>query len=64
MKKLKVREILKLLKADGWYQLKARHTSGDHRQFKHKVTVNGKPSDDMRIDDQRSIFNQAGWEWE
>jgi predicted RNA binding protein YcfA (HicA-like mRNA interferase family) len=68
MKKLKVREILKLLKADGWYQLKARHTSGDHRQFKHptkpgKVTVNGKPNDDMRIDDQRSIFNQAGWEW-
>jgi len=68
MRKLKVREILKMLKEDGWYQLKARQTSGSHRQFKHptkkgRVTVNGKPSEEVGLNDQRSIFNQAGWEW-
>lgn len=68
MRKLKVREILKMLKEDGWYQLKARQTSGSHRQFKHptkkgRVTLNGKPSEEVGLNDQRSIFNQAGWEW-
>lgn len=68
MRTLKVREILKMLADDGWYQLKAKHTSGSHRQFKHptkkgRVTVNGKPSDDVHTNDQRSIFRQAGWEW-
>jgi predicted RNA binding protein YcfA (HicA-like mRNA interferase family) len=29
---MKVREILKLLKADGWYRVKGR---GGHKQFKH-----------------------------
>ncbi len=69
MKTLKVREVLKMLRKDGWFQLKARHTSGDHRQFKHptkpgKVTVNGKQNDDIRPNDLHSIFDQAGWEWE
>ena len=68
MKVLKVKEILKMLTDDGWYKLKSKATNGSHRHFKHptkpgKVTVNGKPSDDVHIDDQRSIFNQAGWEW-
>ena len=68
MRVLKVREILKMLAKDGWYLLKSKHTSGNHRQFKHpskpgKVTVNGKPGDDVHINDQRSIFIQAGWEW-
>ena len=67
MKKMKVREVLKMLIQDGWYQLKAKHTSGSHRQFKHptkkgKVTVNGKPSDDISPDNLKSIFTQAGWE--
>lgn len=69
MKTKKVRDVLKMLRQDGWEQMKARHTSGSHRQFKHptkkgKVTVNGKPGDDIRPDDLRSIYNQAGWEWE
>jgi predicted RNA binding protein YcfA (HicA-like mRNA interferase family) len=31
---MKVREVLKLLKADGWNRVKAR---GSHRQFKHRT---------------------------
>lgn len=50
MKKLKVREVIKLLEKDGWYRVKA--NNGDHRQFKHptksgKVTVRGKMSDTL-----------------
>jgi predicted RNA binding protein YcfA (HicA-like mRNA interferase family) len=46
---MKVREILKLIAADGWY---LDRTRGSHRQFKHPtraglVTVAGKPSDDI-----------------
>ena len=46
---MKVREILKLLHKDGWYRVPSR---GGHRQFKHdikrgRVTVSGKPSDDI-----------------
>jgi predicted RNA binding protein YcfA (HicA-like mRNA interferase family) len=63
MKRLKVTEIIKLLKEDGWYL----HTiKGDHRQFKHpvkkgKVTVNGKPGDTLSQELLNSIFKQAGW---
>jgi predicted RNA binding protein YcfA (HicA-like mRNA interferase family) len=47
---MKVSEILHILLKDGWY-LAA--TKGSHRQFKHptkpgRVTVAGKPSDDLR----------------
>ncbi len=35
MKKYKVREVIKLLEADGWYELKG--NGGDHRQFKHST---------------------------
>ena len=47
--RMKVNEILLMLKMDGWY-LAA--TQGSHRQFKHpvkkgRVTVPGKPSDDL-----------------
>jgi len=58
----KVREIIKMLKADGW---NLAYTKGDHRQFKHptkkgKVTVNKKMSDDLDGDLLDSIFKQAG----
>jgi predicted RNA binding protein YcfA (HicA-like mRNA interferase family) len=48
---LKVREVLKMLRADGWYQLKTR---GSHRQVKHptkpgRVTVAGKPGHDVPL---------------
>lgn len=58
----KVREVLTLLEADGWYLVKMR---GSHRQFKHatkagRVTVAGKPSDDVAPGTLNSIFKQAG----
>jgi predicted RNA binding protein YcfA (HicA-like mRNA interferase family) len=59
---MKVREVLKLLKADGWYPVKAR---GGHRQFKHptkpgRVTVSGKASHDLPPGTLNSILKQAG----
>lgn len=46
--RLTVREIIRLLEADGWYLVA---TKGSHRQYKHKikagrVTVAGKPSEE------------------
>jgi len=63
MKAYKVREVLELLKADGWYLYK---WHGDHRQFKHptkkgKVTVNGKPNETLDQFLLNSIWKQAGW---
>ena len=45
----KISEVLRQLQADGWYLVATR---GSHRQFKHptkqgRVTVAGKPSDDL-----------------
>lgn len=58
---MKVSEMLKMLKADGWYWVA---TQGSHRQFKHptksgRVTVLGKPSDDLTPGTQSSILKQA-----
>ena len=63
MKRYKVKEVIDLLKKDGW-ELKAQR--GSHRQFCHpaksgKVTVNGKMSDTMWQDNLNSIWKQAGW---
>jgi predicted RNA binding protein YcfA (HicA-like mRNA interferase family) len=62
---MKVRDILKRLADEGW-QEKARHSGSSHRQFVHpsrpgKVTVNGKPSDEISGFLLNSIFKQAGW---
>ncbi|MDP1698122.1 MAG: type II toxin-antitoxin system HicA family toxin [Xanthomonadaceae bacterium] len=59
---MKVREILRLLLQDGWAVVATR---GSHRQFKHpsksgRVTVPGKPSDDLALGTQNSIMKQAG----
>ncbi len=59
---MKVREVLKLLKEDGWYQVPAR---GGHRQFKNaakpgRVTVSGKLSHDIPSGTLNSILKQAG----
>lgn len=64
MKKLKVKEVLKMLIKDGWYLSKHKGTS--HRQYKHptkkgKVTVNGKESDTLSQELLNSIWKQAGW---
>lgn len=62
---MKVRDILTRLNDDGW-ALKGQ--TGSHRQFVHptkigKVTVNGKPGDEITGDLLRFIFRQAQWDW-
>jgi predicted RNA binding protein YcfA (HicA-like mRNA interferase family) len=59
---MKVREVLGLLEADGWYLVTTR---GSHRQYKHarktgRVTVAGKKSDDLAPGTLNSILKQAG----
>ncbi|AEJ01890.1 MAG: type II toxin-antitoxin system HicA family toxin [Nitrosomonas sp.] len=58
---MKVNEILRMLKQDGWYLVTMR---GSHRQFKHpiksgRVTVSGKPGDDLAPGTLNSILKQA-----
>jgi len=60
---VKVSEILRLLNDDGWYLVVTR---GSHRQFKHpsksgRVTVPGKPSDELAPGTLTSIRKQAGF---
>ena len=62
MKTWKVRQIISLIEADGWYLLR---TKGSHRQFRHStktgtVTVPGKGSDDLPPGTAKSILTQAG----
>ncbi|MDA0225257.1 MAG: type II toxin-antitoxin system HicA family toxin [Proteobacteria bacterium] len=59
---MKVSEILRMLHHDGWFLVATR---GSHRQFKHKskagrVTVAGKPSDDLAPGTLNSILKQSG----
>lgn len=58
---MKISEILSLLKRDDWYIVATR---GSHRQFKHavktgRVTVAGKPSDELAAGTLNSILKQA-----
>jgi len=59
---VKVREAIRMIEADGWYLVETR---GSHRQYKHplkpgRVTVAGKPSDDLAPGTRNSIMKQAG----
>jgi predicted RNA binding protein YcfA (HicA-like mRNA interferase family) len=59
---MKIREIIKLIQDDGWYQAAQK---GSHRQFKHdtkqcRVTIAGKPNDDLAPGTENSILRQAG----
>jgi predicted RNA binding protein YcfA (HicA-like mRNA interferase family) len=61
---MKVSEVLRRLRADGWVKVKSK---GGHRQFKHptqpgRITVAGKPSHTIPPATLRSIFKQAGWD--
>lgn len=63
MKRYKVREVIKMLEADGWRQVRQK---GSHRIFTHptkggSVTVNKKDSDVLEQFILNSIFKQAGW---
>ncbi|MCB0196418.1 MAG: type II toxin-antitoxin system HicA family toxin [Anaerolineae bacterium] len=59
---MKVKEVTRLIKKDGWYLVRIR---GSHRQYKHPtkkglVTIAGKPSDDLAPGTLNSIRKQAG----
>ena len=58
---MKVRDVLKRWAEDGWYLVT---TEGCHRKYKHpskpgRVTVAGKPADDLAPGTLDSIFKQA-----
>lgn len=58
---MKVREIIKLIEADGWYLV---DTKGSHRQYKHstklgRVTIAGNINDDLAPGTLNSILKQA-----
>lgn len=59
---MKVREAIRLIEADGGYLVATR---GSHHQYKHptkpgRVTIAGKPSDDLAPGTRNSIMKQAG----
>jgi predicted RNA binding protein YcfA (HicA-like mRNA interferase family) len=63
---MKVRDVLHRLTDEGWVLVTTR---GSHRQFKHpgrpgRVTVAGKPGDDLAPGTWQSIMKQAGWKQE
>ncbi len=63
---MKVREVLKLLRFDGWWLVRQR---GSHRHFRHDqkpgiVTVAGKPNEDLHPKTLASILRQAQLEQE
>jgi predicted RNA binding protein YcfA (HicA-like mRNA interferase family) len=58
---MKMREVIKLLEADGWYLVA---TKGSHRQYKHpnkpgRVTIAGHSGDDLAPGTLNSILKQA-----
>ena len=59
---VKVRDVISRLNAAGWTLVATR---GSYRQFKHpdrpgRVTVAGKPSDDLATGTLKSIAKQSG----
>jgi len=58
----KVSEVTRMLRGDGWFLVATR---GSYRKFKHattpgRVTVPGKPGDDLAPGTLNSILKQAG----
>jgi predicted RNA binding protein YcfA (HicA-like mRNA interferase family) len=59
---MKAGDVIRVLERNGWRLVATR---GSHRQFKHpthsgRVTVAGKPSDDVAAGTLNSILKQAG----
>lgn len=59
---MKVHELIALIEADGWFQVRMK---GSHRQFHHPtkrgtVTVSGKSSLDVPPGTRNSALEQAG----
>jgi predicted RNA binding protein YcfA (HicA-like mRNA interferase family) len=65
MKSYSSREIISLLKADGWYEVRS---VGDHHQFKHPfkkgVTTVPHPRKDLTRKTLNSIMKQSGLHFE
>jgi len=60
---MKAREAIRLMKADGWYEVLPR-SSGSHRQFKHpikkgKTTVPDHKGKDIPMPTLKSIEKQS-----
>lgn len=58
---MKVRDIIKMIEADGWYIVATR---GSHRQYKHpvkkgRVTIAGNPNHELAPGTVNSIYKQA-----
>lgn len=58
---MKVKDLIKLIEADGWVQVRMR---GNHRQYNHPtksgtVTVSGKPNVDIPPGTLNSALQQA-----
>jgi predicted RNA binding protein YcfA (HicA-like mRNA interferase family) len=59
---MKVAEMLRLLHEDGWYLVAVK---GSHRQFKHaskpgRITLAGRPSQDLAPGTLNSILKRSG----
>ena len=59
---MKVKEVIGMLEDGGWFLVATR---GSHRQYRHpvrpgRVTVAGKPSDDLAPGTLNSILKQVG----
>jgi len=59
---MKVTDVIRLLEGEGWFLVATR---GSHRQYKHpvrpgRVTVAGKPSDDLAPGTLNSVLKQSG----
>lgn len=57
----KIREMIREIESDGWKEVSC---EGSHRQYKHpvkrgRVTIPGKPGDDVHPKLEKSIFKQA-----
>ena len=59
---MNVKDVIRLLEGEGWFLVVTR---GSHRQYKHpvrpgRVTVAGKPSDDLAPGTLNSVLKQSG----
>ena len=64
MRSYSSRDLLRMLKADGW---ELDSVDGSHHNFRHprkpgRETLT-RPRKDIPLGTLRSIFEQAGWDW-
>ena len=58
---MKIRDVIKMIENDGWHLVATR---GSHRQYKHpfkpgRVTIAGKPGDDIARGTFNSVLKQS-----